>query len=482
MSKDVSYDLLVIGGGPAGLAAALLAAELGKKTALFEADQVGGACLNRGCIPTKTLLHLAAEAKLLQAAGGKETEGAGQMSADRQAEKAGGKISDEKKALQEKELNRRLREVKDILRQGMESSLKNKKVQLIREKALLLAPGQIRAGGGIYYGDKILIACGSAPGSPPIPGLKLPGVVTSDQMLENVKLRDSLIIIGGGVIGVELAFAWSAFGCKVTIIEALDRIIANLDRELSQSVAMELKKLGVTVYTGAKVEEIRREEGGCLAVSFAQKGLELTLTAEQVLAATGRKPALEGLWTPEAAPLTEKGLIKINRDFQTSRPGVYAVGDAVGGHQLAHKAEAEGKEAVRRMFSQTGPGKGEDKPFLPVCVYTDPETASVGLTADEAKAAGIPAFTGKYVMGANGRTVIDGGKRGFVKLIFHREDHVLLGAQLFCGRATDLVSELTLACSLGLRAEELAAAVRPHPSFAEAITGAAEAALKNLEH
>lgn len=460
MTEERTYELLVIGAGPAGLAAALEAAALGKKTALFEAGLVGGACLNRGCVPTKTLLKLAGE-------GGP----------DKRAEASRSRFS-------AAGLKERLEEVTGSLREGMEGSLKSNKVQLIRERAVLAGDGQVEAGGRRYFAEKILLACGAAPTRLPIPGLEL--AVTSDELLNDVALPASLVIIGGGVIGVELAFAWSAFGCQVTIIEALDRILANLDRELSQSAAQELKKRGVAIYTGARVERLEaHKEGPALSVTFGHKGNTLTLEAEMALAATGRKPAFAGLWAEGARPGTENGLIKVDAGFQTTLPGVYAVGDAIGGPQLAHKAEWEGKEAVRRMFGggQTA-GEAVEKPAasppIPSCVYLDPELASVGLTADEAKAAGIEAVTGKYVMGANGRTVIEGGKRGFIKLVFRRGDHVLLGAQLLCYRAADLISELTLALSLGLNAEALASVVRPHPSFAEAITAAAEAALRNL--
>ena len=266
---------------------------------------------------------------------------------------------------------------------------------------------------------------------------------------------------GGGVIGVELAAVWASAGCQITIVEALDRLVANLDRELSQGLAMELKKSGVEVFTGASVSRI--EPGP--AVVFTHKGAEHTVSADTVLAATGRRPATEGLFADGAAPELERGFVQVDGSFRTSIPSIYAIGDAIGGAMLAHKAEAEGR-AVADLLLGRAPVRGTAP--IPSCVYTSPELAQVGLTADQAKAGGVPLVTGKCVLGGNARTLIEGGKRGFVKLVFHKETRALLGACLCCCRATDLISELTLAVSLGLTAEQLLRPVRPHPTFAEA--------------
>ena len=432
------YDLLIIGGGPGGCAAALRAAKGGLSTVLFEAREVGGTCLNRGCVPTKALLHGARPGCHWPA------------------------------------LAAEVDRVVTTLRSGQESQLRAAKVELVHARATVTGPHTVEAEGQTWEGTHILIAAGSVPALPPIPGLDTPGVVTSDGLLSDLRPYDRLVIIGGGVIGVELAWAWLSAGCQVAIVEALDRLVANLDRELSQGLAMELKKSGVEVFTGASVSRV--EPGP--AVVFTHKGAEHTLPADTVLAAAGRRPATGGLFAEGAAPELERGFVKVDGSFRTSIPSIYAIGDAIGGAMLAHKAEAEGRAAADLLLGRA-PIQGTAP--IPSCVYTSPELAQVGLTADQARAGGVPAVTGKCVLGGNARTLIEGGRRGFVKLVFHRETRALLGASLCCCRATDLISELTLAVSLGLTAEQLLRPVRPHPTFAEAISEAAEAGLEALD-
>ena len=447
------YDLVVVGGGPGGYAAAIRASQLGLRTALVERDAVGGTCLNRGCIPTKTLLHsahlyremLTCQSFGLQAEGVRFDYGA--MSA-------------------------RKDEVTGQLRSGVEGLLKGNKVELLRGSARVEEPGKVRVGEEVLETRHILIATGAVPAKPPVPGLDLPGVVTSDELLEDLRPRERMIILGGGVIGVELACVWAAAGCRVTILEALERILANLDRELSQSLTLQLKRDGVELLTGAHVTRISPG----LTVHFTHKGAEQTAQAETVLAAMGRVPATAGLFAG-VEPAMERGFLQVNERFQTSIPSLYAIGDAIGGAMLAHKAEAEGCAAADLLLGRA-PVRGVSP--VPACVYTDPEIAQVGLTADDCKARGIPFAAGKCVMGGNGRTLIAGGKRGFLKLVFHAQTHALLGACLYCCRATDLISELTLAVTLGLTAEQLLRPVRPHPTFSEAVTEAVEAGLAAL--
>ncbi|WP_242967040.1 FAD-dependent oxidoreductase [Flavonifractor sp. An10] len=431
------WDLIVIGGGPGGCAAALRAAKGGLSVALFEPREVGGTCLNRGCVPTKALLH-----------------GAG-PGCDWPA------------------LAEETARVVSTLRAGQEKQLQAARVQVIPHRAVVTGPHTVEAGGETYEARNILIAAGSVPARPPSPGWT-PRRGHQRRALSRHPPRNRLVIIGGGVIGVELAAVWAAAGCQITIVEALDRLVANLDRELSQGLAMELKKSGVEVFTGASVSRI--EPGP--AVVFTHKGAEHTVSADTVLAATGRRPATEGLFADGAAPELERGFVRVDGSFRTSIPSIYAIGDAIGGAMLAHKAEAEGI-AVADLLLGRAPVRGTAP--IPSCVYTSPELAQVGLTADQAKAGGVPVVTGKCVLGGNARTLIEGGKRGFVKLVFHKETRALLGACLYCCRATDLISELTLAVSLGLTAEQLLRPVRPHPTFAEAVSQAAEAGLEALE-
>ena len=426
------HELIVIGGGPGGCAAALRAAQGGLSVALFEPRQVGGTCLNRGCVPTKALLH-----------------GAG-PGCDWPA------------------LAAEVERVVSTLRAGQEQ-LRAAGVELIPYRAVVTGPHTVEAGGAAYEAAHILVAAGSEPALPPIPGLDTPGVVTSDGLLSDLRPLDRLAIIGGGVIGVELACVWAAAGARVPILEAAPRLLPTLERELGQSLAAQLRQDGVEVFTGAGVTGATPGP----AVAFTHRGEAYRLEADAVLVATGRRPATGGLFAGDLLPELERGFLRVDGQFRTSIPSLYAIGDAIGGAMLAHKAEAEGRFVADLLLGRT-PLRGVAP--IPACVYTSPELAQVGLTADEARARGIPCAAGKCVLGGNARTLIEGGKRGFVKLVFHRESRALLGAQLCCYRATDLISELALAVTLELTAEQLLRPVRPHPTFAEAISEAVEAA------
>ncbi len=247
---------------------------------------------------------------------------------------------------------------------------------------------------------------------------------------------------------MELACVWAAAGARVTILEAAPRLLPTLERELGQSLAAQLRQDGVEVFTGAGVTGATPGP----AVAFTHRGEAYRLEADAVLVATGRRPATGGLFAGDLLPELERGFLRVDGQFRTSIPSLYAIGDAIGGAMLAHKAEAEGRFVADLLLGRT-PLRGVAP--IPACVYTSPELAQVGLTADEARARGIPCAAGKCVLGGNARTLIEGGKRGFVKLVFHRESRALLGAQLCCYRATDLISELALAVTLELTAEQL---------------------------
>ncbi|MBU5434332.1 dihydrolipoyl dehydrogenase [Pseudoflavonifractor sp. MSJ-37] len=453
----MEYDLLVIGAGPGGFAAAVKAAQLGKKVAIFESREPGGTCLNRGCIPTKALMHSSQLYQELKegvpgvSLGSVEPDWAG--------------------------LAARKTQVVETLRDGYAFLFKGNKIDLVAEKAVITGPNTVKAGGQTYEAANILVAAGSIPSRPPIPGLDLPGVVTSDELLDDITPRDTMVIIGGGVIGVELATVWAAMGTHIIIVEALERILANLDREISQAVTMQLKKQGVEIYTSAKVSSLTKD-GDQITVHFTYKDEEKAAVAPTVLAAMGRRANTAGLFDGVEVEL-DRGMIVVDEKYQSSIPSILAIGDVIGGIQLAHKAEAEGTRAVEMLY-----GHDAERACAPIpsCVYTSPEIAQTGLTADECKAQGIPTLVGKYVMGGNGRTVIEGGGRTFMKVVFHADTHVLLGAQLLCHRATDIISELNTAVTLGLTAEQLLSPVRPHPTFVEGLTEAVEAAFGRSLH
>ncbi len=451
------YGLIVIGAGPGGYEAALRASQLGIRTALVERRDVGGTCLNRGCIPTKSLLHAAGIVK--EASGGGEWGvNAGELTVDFAA------------------VHRKKAEVTEKLRAGVEGLLKQKKVDLLRGTGTILGPGRVAVDGTEYAADNILIATGSVPARPPIPGLEL--AITSDDVLApQERVYRSLVIIGGGVIGVELACVYTALGCKVTIVEALERILPNMDREICQNMTMIFKRQGVSVNTGCMVSAVEKD-GEELVVRYTCKDQPGEARGEAVLCAIGRRPNTAGLFGEGFQVDMERGRILVDETFQTSVPGVCAIGDVSAKIQLAHVATAQGIACVEHLAGRESP---VDLSLVPSCIYTSPEIASVGLTADEAKAAGRAVKMGKAIMSANGKTLIAGGERGFIKVVADAETGVILGAQLMCERATDMLSQFTEAVANGLTAWQLAKVMRPHPTFDEAAAGAVEDLLEKLE-
>ena len=459
----MDYQLIVIGAGPGGYTAALRAAALGLHTAVVECREVGGTCLNRGCIPTKTLLHASQVYR-------DAVDGASMGVHAANATFDMGEIFAYKRGVSEK------------LRNGIHGLLKSAKVDLIEGVGRIAAPGQVditAADGAVsrYTAERILIATGSVNVRPPIPGLDLPGVMTSDELLEGCDwLYDSLVIIGGGVIGVEFATFYRNLGCAVTLVEGMDRLLPNMDRELGQNLQQIMKKQGVEVLTNAMVQSLEQTESG-LAVHVLQKGAEKTVTGEKVLCAIGRRAYWDGVFAEGMNPETRGKSLKVDENFQTSIPGVYAIGDASSVVQLAHVAAAQGTACVERMC---GVADHVDLNVIPSCIYSTPEIAVVGITEAEAKERGIPAVVGKCTMFGNARTVIEDPGRCFMKIVAHAETHEILGASLMCQHASDMISQISAAMVNHQTAEELRRVMRPHPSFEEAMTEALDALASKL--
>lgn len=451
----MDYQLIVIGAGPGGYTAALRAAALGLHTAVVECREVGGTCLNRGCIPTKTLLH--ASQVYRDAVDG----------AVMGVHAAGATFNME-------EIFAFKRSVSEKLRGGIHSLLKSAKVDLIEGVGRIAAPGEVdvtAADGGVtrYTAERILIATGSVNVRPPIPGLELPGVMTSDELLEGSdQLYDSLVIIGGGVIGVEFATFYRNLGCAVTLVEGMDRLLPNMDRELGQNLQQILKKQGVEVLTNAMVQSLEQTGGG-LSVHLLQKGAEKTVTGEKVLCAIGRRAYWDGVFAEGMIPACRGKSLLVDENYRTSIPGVYAIGDASSVVQLAHVAAAQGTACVERMC---GVADHVDLNVIPSCIYSTPEIAVVGVTEAEAKEQGIPAVAGKCTMFGNARTVIEDPGRCFMKLVAHAETHEILGAALMCQHASDMISQISAAMVSHQTVEDLRRVMRPHPSFEEAMTEA----------
>ena len=456
------YQLLIIGAGPGGYVAALHAAKRGLRTAVIENREVGGTCLNRGCIPTKTLLH---SSEIIAGINGGEKFGVG-------AERVHFDMS---------AIFARKREVSAKLSGGIEGMFRAAKVDLLRGTGTVTGSGTVKfvgeEGKKVITAERILLATGSVPARPPIPGLDLPGVLTSDELLEGCDhLYDSLVIIGGGVIGVEFATFYADLGCKVTIIEGLDRLLPNMDRELGQNLSMILKKHGVDVYTNSLVANVEKD-GDALKVNFTNKDKALSVSGEAVLCAIGRRPYTEGLFADGVGVEMNGRSIRVDENYETSLPGVYAIGDVSSKIQLAHVASAQGTDCVERMVG----GKGmTDLSAVPSCIYCVPEIACVGITADEAKAAGREVVSGKYVMFSNGKTVIRDGDRAFMKVVADKATHVIVGAQFMCEHATDMISEMATAIVNGLTVEQMLKVLRPHPTFEEGVHDALEDVLAKL--
>ena len=426
------YQLLVIGAGPGGYTAALRAAKLGLHTAIVERREVGGTCLNRGCIPTKTLLH--ASQVYHDAANGASVGVHGALSYDM------GEMFAFKRSVSEK------------LRGGILSLLKSAKVDVLEGTAQITAPGQVSVTGAdgtrtAYTAERILAATGSVNVRPPIPGLDLPGVM-----------------------GVEFATFYSHLGCRVTLVEGMANLLPQLDRELGQNLAQILKKQGVEVLTSAMVRSLEQTGEG-LCVYLEQKGKELTVTGEKVLCAIGRRAYFDGLFAPDLNPVLNGKRLLVDEDYRTSIPGVYAIGDASAAVQLAHVAAAQGTDCVERMCG----GKGStDLNVIPSCIYSAPEIAVVGLTEAEAKEQGIPAVSGKCTLFSNARTIIEDPGRCFMKLVARSDTREIIGAQLMCQHASDMLSQLSTAMVNHLTARQLLSVMRPHPSFEEALSEAVE--------
>lgn len=449
------YDVMVIGAGPGGYVAAIRAAKLGLHVAVVEEDRAGGTCLNRGCIPAKAMIHAA------------ET-----YRSAREADQFGvetGRVSfDYGKILAYKE------ETTDALVQGVEQLLAGNGVDRLAGKGTLLAGKKVRVTTEekeeVYAADHIILAAGSKPLLLPIPGMDLPGVLTSDGLFRLQECPESLAIIGGGVISVEFATAFAGLGTKVTILEALPRLVPNLDKEISQNLKMILKKRGVDIHTSASVQEVA-EEDGRYVLRFTEKEKEQEVSARYVLCAVGRVPNTDGLFAEDALPDMERGRVLVDEKFETSIPGVYAIGDLIFGMQLAHTASTQGTVVAEHL---AGKSASVDLSVVPSCVYTDPEIASVGLTEEDAKEQGIPVRVGKFIMSANGKSLISREERGFVKILAAEESGVILGAQMMCARATDMIGELATAVANGLTAKQLLRGMRAHPTYNEGVGEALE--------
>lgn len=454
--------LAVIGGGPGGYVAAIRAAQLGAEVTLIEKNAMGGTCLNVGCIPTKALIHSADLYHEIQKDAAKNGIVVGEVSVDFAA------------------MQKRKQTVVKQLVSGVGGLMSANGIQLIKGTARFKNAAEIEvttAEGveSVTY-DKALIASGSVPSVVPIPGYDLDGVVDSSGALAFEEIPKSLCIIGGGVIGIEMAHVYQRLGTKVTIVEMLPDILMNLDTDITAVIKKLFKKNKVDILLETKVAGIEKTEDG-LQVNMTDKlGEAKSVTAEKVLMCVGRKAQTAGLGLEELGVALDRGRILVDENYQTNVENLYAIGDCIGGIMLAHVASAEGIAAVEKMM---GEDSNIDFRTVPSCVYTSPELSGVGLTEKEAEAQGLSYEVGKFPLMGNGKSLIIGETLGLVKVIADKESGEVLGMHMCGPNATELIVEGALAIHKKASVKDLLETIHAHPSVGESLQEAAHAVFGN---
>ncbi len=445
------YDMAVIGGGPGGYVTALRARQLGLSVVLAEKEKIGGVCLNRGCIPTKTLL---ADADGLHWA--------------RRAAKEG--ILDQRVKPNFAGMMERKNRVVGKLVANLEELLEAKGIEVICNKAKIAEPGAIiTQPGQILRCRNIVVATGSRSWAPPIPGIDLPGVLSTRQILELEEVPERLAIVGGGVIGQEFAAIFSALGSKVTVLEVLNRILCEVDTEIARRYAGLLPGYGVHTELSACVRSIEKA-GGLLRVVFEKKDKEKICEADAVLLATGRKPCVEDLGLSDIGVTIKNGAIDVDRRLRTSVDGIYAIGDVTGRKMLAHVASYHGEITAEII---AGRERDVEDDLAPSCVFTIPQIAWVGLTEDQVKELGRPFRTSMVSLASSGKAQAMGEARGWLKLIEDSTTGRLIGAHFLGPQVSELIGGVTLAIRKGLSAADIIETIYPHPTLSESLREAA---------
>ena len=467
LSKE--YDIVILGGGTGGYVAAIRAAQLGLKTAIVEKDKLGGTCLHKGCIPSKALLRSAEVYSTV-----KHSEEFGVMTND--------VVFDFTKVQERKET------IVAQLHKGVQFLMKQGKIDVYEGIGRILGPSifsplpgtiSVEMNNGaeneMLIPKNVIVATGSRPNT--LPGIEIDGtfVLTSDEALLMEELPKSILIVGGGVIGIEWASMLADFGVDVTVLEYADRIIPTEDKEISQEMQRLLKKKGIKIVTGAKVlpETLRKENG--VTISAEVKETVKEYQAEKLLLSVGRKANIEGIGLENTEIQVEKGVIATNQYYQTKESHIYAIGDVIGGLQLAHVASHEGITAVEHIADRNP--SPIDYTQISTCIYSNPEVASVGLTEEEAIQKGYKVKIGKFPFKAIGKALVFGESDGFVKMIVDEETDDMLGVHMIGPHVTDLISEAGLALVLDATPWEIAHTIHPHPTLSEAIGEAALAVL-----
>ena len=456
----MKYDVAVIGGGPAGYIAAIKAAQLGGKVILFEKDTLGGTCLNRGCIPTKTYIKTAEEMDVIRTASKR------------------GIINDPKAAVDMPKVVAYKDKVVKQLTGGVGALLKSNDVTVVYGEAKMANETTIECGGNTYEAASTILCGGSRPSVIPIPGVESKNVLSSTEILDLKELPEALIVIGGGVIGCEMAVAFNGFGSKVTVIEALDRIAATMDSEVSAAMQKTLKKSGIDVLVGQKVEKIEDLSDGRIAVHY---GEGKSVVGNKVLLSIGRVSELECTGALKDKIKVERGKIVVDDHMRTSIPNIYAAGDINGKLMLAHTAFKMGEVAAANAL---GHDEVCNLNVVPSIIYTIPEAASVGITEEEAKKRygedGVA--VGKFPFAANGRALAAGATEGFVKVVVDKKYGEMLGVHIFGGAAAEMIAEPASLMASEVPADMAADIIHPHPSMSEAFMEACADAFGKCMH
>lgn len=453
-----SYDVIVLGGGPGGYVTAIKAAQLGAKVALIEKEVVGGICLNHGCIPTKTLLKNAKVYKTVQHA------------------LEYGVVVDGNITFDWSLMLKRKNIVVKKLTMGVAGLLKKNGVEIYLGLGKVLSANQVEVNGEILETKNLVIATGASPIIPPIPGLNEAYAnkiaLTSRELLQIENVPTSLVIIGGGVIGIEFATIFSSLGTKVTIIEKLDGILPMMDDDVRSAYAKILKRDGIEIYADSEVKNVNGHE-----VTYDNQGVETKVNADTILVSVGMHPNTSDLEVLKFK--MDKNAIKTNEFMQTSLPNVYAIGDVNGKFMLAHVASAEGLVAAKHIMGQKASMRYDR---VPNAVYGSPEIATIGLTEKEVRAKGLAYKVSTFPLMASGKAMADNEKDGFIKLIVSEKNKKILGAHIFSYNASDLIAELGVTMELEGTAHEIAHTIHPHPTLSEIILEAAHGAVDKPIH
>jgi dihydrolipoamide dehydrogenase len=457
---DYDYDVLIIGSGPGGYVAAIRAAQLGLKTACVESrDTLGGTCLNVGCIPSKALLHAS---ELFEEVTGGHLGKFGMTFGEARVD-VPAMIAEKQKAV-------------DELTGGIAFLFKKNKIDWLKGRAAFTATDTVEVAGKSYRAKNVVVATGSS--VTPLPGVTIDNeagvIIDSTGALTLSKVPATMVVIGGGVIGLELGSVWRRLGAKVTVVEYLDQILPGMDADIRKEAAKIFKKQGCEIRTGTKVTGVVAENGkATVTVEPAAGGAAETIEAEVVLVAIGRRPNTDGLALDKAGlAVNARGQIEVDHRLATSVPGVWAIGDVVPGPMLAHKAEDEGIAVAENIAGQTGI---INHAVIPSVVYTFPEIAGVGLTEDAAKEAGHTVKVGSFPMMANSRAKTNRQTDGLVKVIADATTDRVLGVWIIASVAGSMIAEAALAMEFGATSEDIAYTCHAHPTHAEALKEAAMA-------